>query len=480
VPLTFVMMPPVSLATGGYRTRCPVVLEAAKSGDEQTLSQLREAIQTLQVEYGETTGRQISRLSAVIASLADAGQALNASDPFFYYTMISVPTGRPAPSLTPGTVMSILADDDVMASRIDVVPDDPHALEHYGPSFTLRPTDDEAGARAAELLHKALTDGTAAQIGEGLDLTFDRLPLGLDDLVGQTLTGGTVEIGRPERVRRPMPDWDAELTMVTSKGRRSVRALLSQSEQPPEGFDDALVGRFGGMLIAAKFRRHETGGEIHWTFRHERNSSPVRDQVAALRFLALLTEGGRLIVSDRGLTRRRPPFELNVAKGVLSPQSQALVAFFEDILVIEEWTGETFELPDGVSGAELQRIAAVASLVRDGGRSISWSDATFRVGEAGAERLKAGGVLRVEQALSAVALDKTLELGIAQIDIPEYEIADVRAASGEPGAYDVDIVPPGGVASDVFERLSKVDRAAAPKEQRRKSTRKKKKHGRNR
>ena len=44
----------------------------------------------------------------------------------------------------------------------------------------------------------------------------------------------------------------------------------------PDGWDDALVGRFGGLTVSVLIQQAASGGEVAWNFAYQRDASSVR------------------------------------------------------------------------------------------------------------------------------------------------------------------------------------------------------------
>jgi hypothetical protein len=332
------------------------------------------------------------------------------------------------------------------------------------------------------LLTDALREGRSVVLEEGIDLTFERVPPRFAHLEGQRITG-RVELNRlhpPQPPRRPVPNWDAELSAVTAEERPSIRMLLQPASEPLEGWDTSLVGRLGGLTATASFRKRDGRGELNWNFNHHREDSPVRDQLAALRFIDALARGARLEVVDRGPAKtRRPPLTID---GLTVPEDAAtrpLLVLLEDLRVIELWSGLEFTLPEELTVGEARDIAQIAALVRDCGRPITWADALMRTSEEAVDRMRAGGPIRVEQTAGATILGQPIKLGIVQTDIYAYEVASATPAPDDPGMVDVRIVPTDGDSAEIFERLLPT-RRSKPRPPMPPSNRKKRKHGRNR
>ena len=414
----------------------------------------REVLERLAAAGGplETHEDALRRLGTI-------GGFLAGSDAYFQYPATTHEEGQPGPGLTPGTVMSIGQVVESIERRIDVVPRDEESLSRYGPEFVLDASAGEEGQAAAAKLEEALSEGKAAEIGEGLDLTFTRLPPALQDLVGKRLTGGQVKVGPAQKIRPRAEPFMARLAADTDRGRAHIDIELHQLDEVPEGWDDAFAGAYGPMVVSEVARAVGAGGEVRWSFRYRRDESRVQLQLDALRFLHAVGGAGVIEFSRLGADGEplRSPTEPTPAK----PEHQALIAFLEDVRTIEEWAEVEYELPQEIDAAEATRIRQMATIIRDGGVKASWNRIELVVSETGAERLREGGVLRIEHADELRALGKTVSIGYTTLDIGNYEIDSVERSSEDADQYVVRVQPPGGNDADVFAALRKERTQAA-------------------
>jgi hypothetical protein len=182
-------------------------------------------------------GGRLDSTDDALDRLGNVGGFLASRDAFFSYPAATHEAGGPAQPLTPGTVMSVQSQTGDVVNRFDVVPRDREAMERYGPEFVIQPVEGQAGADASARLQAALQQGEAVAVDAGLDLTFNRLPPGLDHLVGKRLTGGRIEFGAPTRVRRPVPPWKARLRVRDGTDEASVDVVLRQTADVPDNWD---------------------------------------------------------------------------------------------------------------------------------------------------------------------------------------------------------------------------------------------------
>jgi hypothetical protein len=397
-------------------------------------------------------GGPLASTEDAVDRLLNVGGFLASKDAYFSYPAATHEADGPGPPVTPGSVMSFLRSDGDVASRVDVVPRGVDAMKRYGPEFVLQPTDDEAGEQAGARLQAALREGKAVEIGEGLDVTFTRMPPGFQDVVGQRLTGGVIQLGTPTRVRPQAQPWNARLRAVTDEGEASVDVQLRQVAAVPDGWDDAFSGDYGGMMATVHFRQVGTGGELRWNFRHRRNASPVREQLAALSFLKAASGTGELLISNAaqpGLPEMRTP-----ATGEpISDDARTLLTFLEDVRAIEEWAEVEYVLPETITGQDAWGVAQVASIVRNQGRSVTWRHLQMTVRETAP--LREGRLLRLEFPAVANLLGRVVELGYTRAHFADYVVTSEQPEEGKPGHYLVTIEPAGEGDVEMFEQLVK-------------------------
>lgn len=444
--------------------RAAAILRAgAEAGNAKAVDALRNAADSLKLAVAEVTGRQVSHLHTALEQLADVGGLVAQGDAHFDYLPTTSRTGGPMHDVATGSVMSYSEIRGTVTSRIDVIPRDTEALERYGPEVTLLPTAGEAGERAARLLNEALQEGRSVEITEGLDVTFDQMPPFFADQAGQRISGGTVRIAPTDEIRprRPVPDWRAQIRMTSGRDSASLRVHLRQVETAPDGWDDALVGHRAGVSVTALFRRSGRGGEILFNFQHAPDESPVREQLDGIRFLETISRGGEMLITDHGKAKRSP-LRMQRPASEVPPDARALLALLDDLSSIEDRTGARFALPEEIRAEEIRHIAAVAALVREGERSVTWKGANLVVLEPAIDKLREGGVMRIEETASTVILGVEIELGLLRRDLPAYEVVEVTPLPDHEGTFRVEIKPPTAESARITEVLGREKRLGPP------------------
>lgn len=384
----------------------------------------------------DTPGDAMDRLFTI-------GGALSEADAFFRYSTATHEEGHEGPGVSPGSVLSYEKSDGTSVVRLDVVPRDDAAMERYAPEFKLTTSADEAGRRAAELLHKAVSEGTEVEVREGVEFTFTKLPPGIAEMTGKPMSG-SVTIGPAEAARRPIPSWDARLTMTPVAGdARTINIALQQIDTVPNGWDDGVTGECGGLHATLLFKwREGQGGEIKANFRFVRAHAPVAHLLTALRFMQATGPGGKLVIHDRDRTSERPDLTFDVPGDTLPAEVDLLEAFLADVRAIEGWAGVELSVPDAVTPDDLRAAASVAALIQNEGQNVTWDGAEFVLDDAArVEPFRNGATLRVEHAIDANVLGRMVPLGFTRLEIADYTLASVRPEPGSPSSVRVRLEP---------------------------------------
>lgn len=395
-------------------------------------------------------GGRLDSVDDALDRLSNVGGFLASGDAYFSYPAVTHETDGPGPSAASGSVMSFSSSEGQITSRIDIVPRDAEAMERYAPEFVVAATDDETGRQAREKLEAALREGKAVEIGEGLELTPTRMPPAFQEIVGKPLTG-TVQIGPAELARPEAKPWKATLTAEGGADRRaSVSVVLAQTPKVPDGWDDCFEGTVGGLTVTALFREFRTGGgEFRWNFRHRRDSSRVRAQLRALRFMQALGGGGEIIIDGEGgrLSKSR------VGANPLPSDALALIAFFEDVRTIEEWADVEFDLPETVEAEQARSVAYLARMMRGVRLPVTWEPFDVTVNDL--RKLSEKVVLRIEGRSGARILGQEVKLGFARVEMTEYDVIEQAKTSDGSGMVSARVQPIGDGAGQGFESLSK-------------------------
>lgn len=393
----------------------------------------------------------------VLDRVLNIGGSLAGRDDFFTYPGAFHETDEDGPPLTPGTVMSFEKSDGDITSRIDIVPRDEQAMELHGPQFSVRGTNDVAGELAAQRLREALHEGAGVEIRQGLEVTFTRMPPAFADLVGEPLTAIGVQVGPAKRVRPKAAPWRARLRAVTDEGEASLDLLMRQADVVPDAWDDAFTAEYGGLTATLLFGHRGTGGELHWNIRYARNRSPVRQQLAAMTFMKVVSGTGEFVVT--ALDRcEAPEMRFPAMAKPIPADAHDILTFLQYARVIEQWADVELDLPDDIPAEDARDVAIVAQLIRNRGRSVTWHN--FNANVSSVRPLRDGQLVRVEMGTSAKVLGQVVDLGYLRMDFTDYKLVSAEPAREHPGCFTVRIEPRSPSNARIFEQLAREKTAA--------------------
>ncbi|HST70127.1 MAG TPA: hypothetical protein VLI94_10760 [Solirubrobacterales bacterium] len=380
-------------------------------------------------------GGNLEDASDVVERARPVGEFLSGHDPFFMYPQVIHEEGSTEPPLTQGTVMSVTSSDGGISIRHDAIPRHPDAMARFGPRITMGFTDDEAGRRAAKAFTEATSRGRPVVLEEGVEITPERMPPLWEEEVGKTLKG-RIEI-RPN-----IPPWLAQVTAKSNSGEETLVIQLDRQDEPPEDWDVALQGRYGGMTFSVLMRKRDHGEiTMNWsyTFGHE----PIKEQVAALRLIAYMHQEGEVLIRD--FQGGRPDLHHPTDDRPLPDEVPALLGFLEDLVVIEDWSKQQIGIPDrNITAQEAHHVAITAEFIRQRSIPATWEKANAQVGPEGLERMADGGEMVIEQDMGMHLFGQDLWFGRGRLTLPDFRLNDLGPVAPTSNVHAVEIVPAAG------------------------------------
>jgi hypothetical protein len=392
--------------------------------------------------------------------MTPVGDFLQTRDPYFHYPASTQSSELAGTSPPPGTVMSVAKIQGGLSNRVDIVPQNDEALEHYGPRFRLQPSDDpEAAAKAWPKLQRALEEGRSIELGSGVDVTFTQMPPAFQDMVGQRITNARVQLTAHEEQDRLPPPFEARLAAKSNRGDATWDVRLDPAEAP-DGWDHSFEGSAGGMTAELLLRKRDGRGQSMWNFKYSHDDSPAATQLAAMKFLRALSGTGEVVVSDRGRTNR-PTISTDTEPREFPEVGDAVIALLEDVITVEEWTDVQLPVSSFSSAEEVHNLAVLAHGLREGGWPTTWHDMEFvATTEESLVQLRDGGVLVVEQTLWARLAGRELEIGVVRNPIKGYRIVNETPLPG--GRCKVRLEPPDADSAKFFQQVGKRRRKKRP------------------
>jgi hypothetical protein len=371
------------------------------------------------------------------------GEFLKGHDPFFTYPAASYEDGYDL-SGHPEAVMSVFATESGVTERIDAVPRDNEALERYPTTVRFSFTEDPAGRRAGEAMHKALRENRAFEGEERIETTFENVPPLFEEKVGKVERARVVLTPK-----KPVPaPWVAEMNARSDRWRETVTMNVEIIDPPPEGWDIAFEGQYAGLTLSILAAWRGTHGEQKFNWRREASSAPADDQARALRFIAAMHGPGEFVMRD--LVGGRPELRQKLEPTEVEDLTVALLELMENVVVIEDWSGETIAIPESFTGQDAHDVAIAAARVRTRELPVTFTDATIDVLPEAIEDLRAGRPVKIEQTIGVYVFGREVPLGRGQLMLPPYEIEDLGPGEVE-GTRKIILRPVGGPASVAYE-----------------------------
>lgn len=410
--------------------------------DGETLAEIKRAVEAK--GSLDTPHDALQRMKPI-------GEYLAAGDPYFTYA--GSVYGDGAETEPPeGAVMSVSESGEGITSRIDVVPNDPEAMELHGPrGKMILPV--EAYRRAQEDLARG-KDFTF----EGVEVIWEQLPPAFSGEVDRPRRAD-VTIGPVHRLQ-PAP-WDARLT-VENEGARAQFDVDLRRIDPPHGWDGALEGLTAGLTVRLLVRRVGSGGQGELKYNYSLARDPARRQLEVLRFLDLAAApGGTVRIVDRWRgSERQTTFETGATTDTNRPET--LSAFLGWVVEIEDWTGHALPVgPDQFNQENFEALGQIAGAINRGGFNVTISEIEFLADPgASSDDLHKSGPIVIRRDLTVDLLGKTIPLGPSQIVLEGYKIEELGL--DPKGRRRLRLRPEGEAPTTLMERIGKPKKAKRP------------------
>ena len=171
--------------------------------------------------------------------------------------------------------------------------------------------------------------------------------------------------------KRPPRPWDATARLQTDRGDVHLDVNLLPVD-PPADWDGALAGTANGLTMTLLLRMRDGRGQsrVNWSF--SAGAGTVNEQAALLSLIDAAHGAGTFSIEER---LRRPGdsgggrrFISTLQGQVPDPRIVVARKLLDDLRVIEDWTGEPYELPEDWPSQDFENVSEVAEMIRRGER----------------------------------------------------------------------------------------------------------------
>jgi hypothetical protein len=394
-------------------------------------------------------GGALEKPEDAMARMKSIGDYLAASDPYFSYAGSVYREGTETKPHE-GAVMSVSESDGTVTTRIDVVPDDPEAMELHAPKGTMH-----FPIEVYEEAKKALARGEEFT-AEGIEVTWEQLPPAFGEQVGETREAD-VTIGPV--ARRPPAPWDARIS-VENEGEKARIDVDLRPVDPPAGWESALQGTSDGLTVRIFTRRVGDGGEARVKYSYSFSRDPARAQLEALRFMDLIFKpGGTMQIATRPPSQREVTLQTGAEED--AEPLETLRTFLGWIVEIEDWAGVSIPVgPDDFTQENFESVAQVAAALRRGGFNVKVGEIEFVQGPEAPREIPQGGPLVLRRDLDIELFGRRVPLGVGQIVIEDYEFE--KRGTDEQGNRVLALRPGSPEAAETTERISRPQKTKKP------------------
>jgi hypothetical protein len=319
------------------------------------------------------------------------GEFLKGHDPYFSYPKIVVEPGlESAYAPPPGTLATLLSNEDGTTVRIDAVPKDDEARRRFTPKFSLSFSDSPEGKKAESTIQEAIRDGGPVTVHEGVRLSIDQLP----PLFSQFANSDDVDA---LTIRSELPPWRIVLSISTPGGDNEFPMELQPLEEAPEGWHHSFRGSGGGMSVGMLMRREGEFVTILMDTKFTSQGSSAKQRLPSFR-LAAAHEGAGSI-SIQSIDQDWPPITVDPHPTVLGESLTLTLWLFESLAIIEDWIQSPIS-PTGEGETQLSDVFLAADLVdciNQGFTTTNFVEGTIWVPDDAVKPVLAGAVLPVRK-----------------------------------------------------------------------------------
>jgi hypothetical protein len=393
------------------------------------------------------TGADVLEHTRVIARFADEHDR-----DFEYQTRGGNATVR-EPKWNELPFITMMVQDETTTVHVDAWVREGADIPPAGFSFT----EDEAGGRAHTYAREQLAAGHDAVLREGVRVQIPKAPKMLSEASG----GNSIEA--EEIVLRAGDPIAVELELETET--ETIKRTFAARPLPPKEYGHvAFASRDGDVSIELDFQALEEP-TVRFSFNLTGHfGDDVTASLEAARLLHAFFTHKRSIVRAEGLF---PGGEL---EGQFSPATDSgereavagRLAVYKDLAVIEGRAGVDFVLPEQFGGDELALIHMVAEVIKTGGGTVTFNNAS---GIVEADKIASLSDTSpdqriVRQPVTYEILGQHIDLGVGEFQLPAVQVIDVKPLGMTPDSPAHVTIGPVGTNQMHFRLVGSALRAA--------------------
>lgn len=368
------------------------------------------------------------------ADLLDRARSLTdyseAADPDFTYSTTTGPATSTAPTWDQLPYMTLVVGDE--RTRVEVSSWTRAGADVETPSYSF--TDGEAGTRARDDAVRALAVGEEAVLTEGVHLRFHAPELFKEMLPGNGgWEGGQVRL-------QPGDPLSAGLAIRSEEGDVEAEVELRPVPARPGGAA-AYAGYLGRGLIEINFvLLEEPNVRANVTIGGTFGSDAREDRELARLVITFITHTEMTITSSElfpGSGRLTGKFQEGAVDEELLDGLRGRRAFYEDLVEIEEATGEPLPVPDEFMPEDVGATQTAARVLRDGGGTATFERTSGIVANPRdvpslPSQFRAMG--STDRMVSYEIFGQQVDLGVGRYELPELKIVEVIPQGDRPDA----------------------------------------------
>ncbi len=341
------------------------------------------------------------------------------TDPDFAYQTASGGAETPAPKWDDLPYMMMSVGDT--RTRLHVAAWPREGADVQGPTLSFKA--DEKGQKARRAAVQALAEGQEAIVREGAQIQMHAPKL---------FRKGLEETGPTEASLSPGDTIPLVMEIHTPDERMAFEVDL-RPVPPPPGAAASFAGFAGKVLVEINIELLEKPRMLASVNLHGVPSSSPSESARAAALLLAFDEQTHITLASEDLFPENgeisgPPGGRGLSDEMTARLRQ-LREFYEDLVLLEEHTGQRIELPDEFYWRDIAAAEKAAEIVREGGGTVTVGQMTVEVKSPSEipglpDRLAEENTI-VRQSLSITVFGQELHLGFTENPVPKMKIVEV-------------------------------------------------------